>query len=272
MNSDHAHRSSRRRTWPWLGGFSAGVALLWAFPSLWYTSRPPDGAFQWFAEQDHVPGWSATNLPISKTAEAVLVGDKLVSAEYTRADGERVRVFSAKRYLKKENEIGLFSHTPDRCWTAVGWKIEPADPDFVEVPVHGVPMVFERRVYVFGAQRELVYFGALVGGRPLPYRLDQYLAAGATRKDIGHGDAHGTWHRIKQARVWSWAWDSFKNRTPLAGPQQFVRISTPLSSTDPRAADERLKAFLELWLQPTNYEAELAQWKAAGQPKLRSDQ
>lgn len=268
MPAETAHLNPLRGAWSWLGGLSACVGLLWAFPTLWYTSRPADGAFKWFAEQDHLPGWSATNLPISKTAEAVLVGDKLVSAEFTRADGERVRVFSAKRYLKKENEIGLFSHTPDRCWTAVGWKIEPADPDCVEVEVHGVPMLFERRVYSFGAQRELVYFGALVGGRPLPYRLDQYHAAGATRTDIGAGDAHGTWHRIKQARVWSWAWDSFKNRTPLAGPQQFVRVSTPLSAIDTRTADQCLKDFLQHWLQPANYQAELAQWNAAGRPKV----
>lgn len=242
---------------------AALVALLWWFPTVWYRDGAHEAAFRWFAEQAEIEGWTFKDPPISKTAEAVLVGDRMVSGEFTRADGTRIRVFSAKRYVKKEKEIGLFSHTPDRCWTAVGWRIEPTDPDVVERSLHGVRVSLERRIFSVNGQRELVYFGALVGGKPLPYRLDQYYSAGRQRSDPGSGDTAGTWLRLRQTRVWSWAWDSFKNRTPFSGPQQFIRVSTPLNDIEPRVADNLLTGFLEQWLVPTDYSAEVAQWRLA---------
>jgi hypothetical protein len=243
--------------------FAAVVALLWLFPTVWYRGGADQDNFCWFAEQSDIKGWSFKDTPISKAAEAVLVGDRMVSGEFTREDGAKIRVFSAKRYSKKENEIGLFSHTPDRCWTAVGWRIEPTEPDVVERAIHGVRVLLERRIFSVNGQRELVYFGALVGGKALPYRLDQYYSAGRKRTEAGGGDTSATWLRLKQARVWSWAWDSFKNRTPLSGPQQFLRISTPVSGAETNAADELLTGFLEKWLAPADYSAELAQWKIA---------
>jgi hypothetical protein len=244
-----------------LAAVSSAVLLLWVFPSFWYTQSRIDSGFTWFGEQTVVAGWTYTNLPLSGSAEALLAADRIVNGEFVGRGGERIRAYSAKRYLTKENEIGLFSHTPDRCWTAVGWKLEPADPDYVERRVHGVPLLLERRVFVQGNLRELVYFGALVGGKPLPYRIDQYLGAGRKRQDAAGGDVGGTWQRLKELRLWSWALESFLNRTPLAGPQQFLRLSTPVSREQVQAADDRLTAFLAQWLAPVDYSAELQTWK-----------
>ena len=64
------------------------------------------------------------------------------------------------------------------------------------------------------------------------------------------------------ARLWERVWDGFRSRRPLLGPKQFIRISTPLRGTDLAAADRLLFEFLEQWLEPVDYAAELAAWQA----------
>ncbi len=243
--------------------FSLLVFGLWAFPFFWY--RPPDvdaKGFSWLAEQTNVAGWKFSSTPVGKAAEAVLVADRLFNGEFSRPDGATIQAYGAKRYIEKENEIGLFSHTPDRCWTAIGWSIEPGSPDHIETELHGLRMILERRIFVARDKRQLVYFGAVVGGKPLPYRLDQYRSAASQPSYVGKGDTSGTWRRLAQTRLWGWAWESFVNRTPLAGPQQFIRISTPINGVDPAAADQMLKEFLPQWLKPTPYRTEFDSWRS----------
>ena len=232
-----------------------GLVVVWLFPEVWYVDNTTRPDFRWFGENTNAPGYTYSVLGLDKTAEAILVADRLQAGEFRTADGTRISVYSAKRYSRKENEIGLFSHTPDRCWTIAGWEIETTNPDCVEFDLHNVPILFERRIYRHGTHRELVYFGALIGGKPLPYRIDQYYAAG--RDTQGQGDAQATFKRLRQGRLWSWAWESFVKRTPLAGPQQFIRVSTSLDSASPQQADEQLRRVLPLWLNLTNYAAEV---------------
>lgn len=239
----------------WAG--SLIVLILWWFPKYWYSAAGDRGDYVWFGEQQNIAGWQYEEVPISESAERVIDADKMFNGTFINESGQVVRVYSAKRYVEKSNEIGLFNHTPDRCWIAAGWKIVPENPQFIERNVHGVPMLLERRIFRAGTRRELVYFGALVGGKPLPYRLDQYLSAGLRRDSGERGDNAGTMDRISQGRVWSWAWDSFIERTPLAGPQQLIRISTTLQGGE-KAADELLSSFLEKWLKPVNYREERA--------------
>lgn len=249
-----------RRVLVSLVALAAVVAALWQFPNFWYQDTQPGGGYHWFAEQNSLPGWTYQEVPLSAAAEAVIQADAVASGVFRARDRGDVQVYSAKRYLKKENEIGLFSHTPDRCWTAVGWTIEPAAPDSLELDVHGVRLLLERRVFVHGSQRVLVYFGAVVGGKPLPYRLDQYHSA-ATTPSGSSAQVNSTWRRLAQWRLWEWAWDSFRQRTPLAGPQQFLRLSTSASG-DLQEADQRLREFLPQWLRPADYGEELKSWQA----------
>jgi hypothetical protein len=89
--------------------------------------------------------------------------------------------------------------------------------------------------------------------------------------------------------MWGWTWDSFVHRTAFGGPQQFIRISTPVSSPgglaarwnreldstgQPQAAqtkalanaDERLRNFLPRWLLPVDYDQEYHAWQASKTP------
>jgi hypothetical protein len=223
---------------------SLGMLIVWFLPDFWYVDNTTRPDFKWFGENTNAAGYSYSVLALDKTAEAILVADRLQAGEFRDAEGTAVNVYSAKRYSKKENEIGLFSHTPDRCWTIAGWEIEPTNPDCVELTVHEVPILFERRIYRHGTHHELVYFGALIGGKPLPYRIDQYYAAG--RSSQGQGDAQSTLKRLRQGRLWGWAWESFIKRTPLAGPQQFIRISTAVDPAKPDSADAQLRRLLPL--------------------------
>jgi len=238
---------------------SLAIVALWSFPRFWYNRTDPHQGLFWLAEQTRLPGWAFKDEPVSEAAEAVLAADKTVNGEFEKEGGAVVRVFSAKRYSEKESEFDMFSHTPDRCWTSVGWEVEPVAPESIELKLHGLPVTFERRVFVKGAHRELVYFGALVGGQPLPYRIDQYLDIGMKRgkKPSGiFGKALGA----LDARLLSWPWKSFVNRRPLIGPKQFIRISTPLTGADAGQADELLSGFLPQWLALTDYKEELGAW------------
>lgn len=252
-------------------GAVAGVAALglvviglWAFPTFWYNRTDPTVRRLWFHERTEVPGWEFREIPVSEGAERILVADKLFSGEFRRAsDRAVINVFSAKRYSEKRDEIGLFMHTPDRCWTDGGWNLEPVVPDVVEFEVNGVPMRFERRVFVAGGgRRELTYFGGLVGGQPVPYRLDHNLSVGmraALRRAAGGQESMV---RFIDTRFWSRIWQGLVDRNPLVGPKQFVRISTAVSGPDLIGGDQLLREFLGCWLEPTPFESELREFLA----------
>jgi hypothetical protein len=254
------------RIWIVPAVFAAFVAALWVFPEFWYTKQG-GGQLHWFAENDLVQGWQFSETPIAKSAESALVGDKLVNGEFVNKGGRAVRVFSAKRYEEKANEIGLFMHTPDRCWTQIGWRVEASAPEVLELDLHGMRLPVERRIFVMGPHRELVYFAGVVGGEALPYRLDHHLSV-AQRYQVKGGERTGAALRASDKHFWGRLWDSFANRRQLFGPKQFLRISTPLAG-DVAAADKLLQEFLGQWLVPADYGAERASWKLAkaGGPK-----
>jgi hypothetical protein len=214
----------------------------------------------WLTAQTNVVGWTFQDIPVSKSAEAVLVADRLINGEFKASTGAVVRVFSAKRYSESQNEVGLFVHTPDRCWTESGWQMEPTQLEFRELSVHGVPIAFERRIFDNGPQRELVYFAGLVGGQPLPYRLDHNLSVGMKHALHTAKDETGTTLRASDQRFWERIWESFASRRPLIGPKQFLRISTTVSGSDLGSADALLEDFLPRWLELVPYDKELKEW------------
>src|SRR4051812_16828909 len=97
------------------------VGGFWAFPSFWYTKTGP-GQFTWLSENTNIVDWSYTPTAVEKSQEAALDADKAVSGEFTKGS-ESVQVFGAKRFSDDPNAIGLFVHTPDRCWVESGWKL-----------------------------------------------------------------------------------------------------------------------------------------------------
>jgi len=66
------------------------------------------------------------------------------------------------------------------------------------------------------------------------------------------------------------AWDAFRNRTAFGGPQQFIRISTPVAGDDLSASDNLLQSFLPQWLKQTNYQQELERWSLEKEKSRRS--
>ena len=240
---------------------SVAVLAVWSFPRFWYSKTDSLQGYFWLAERNQLSDWHYKELPVSQTAEAVLAADRIVSGEFEKDGTGIVRVFSAKRYSGQESEFDMFSHTPDRCWTSVGWKLEPATPEFVEVTLQGIPLKLERRIFANGTHRELVYFGALVGGQPLPYRLDPHLSIAIKRSEKSLAGIFGKMLGAIDARFLSWPWKSFVNRRPLIGPKQFIRVSTPVLQEDAKDADRLLTGFLPHWLVPVDYRQELGQWR-----------
>jgi hypothetical protein len=230
---------------------------LWCLPTLWYTSdRRAERV--WFTERTAVEGWLFERVPISQAAERALLADRTVNGEFRNPEGERVRVFSAKRFKENPNEIGLFVHTPDRCWVEGGWQIEPVNPTLLDIELHGVALKMERRVFRFGGEKELVYFCGLVDGQVLPYRLDHNLSVGtrtALKQNRATSPALG---RASDMHFWDRLWTSFTSRRALSGPKHFIRISTPVHGGNFAAADERLKSFVGEWVTPGSFQQEVA--------------
>src|SRR5688572_18287138 len=114
---------SQTKTWIIPVALSCGVALLWGFPKVWY-GKPAEDNIHWFGERSQIAGSQFVEVPVGQSAERMLVADRTFNGDFILEDRSVVRVFSAKRYEEKANEIGLFVHTPDRCWTEVGWEVE----------------------------------------------------------------------------------------------------------------------------------------------------
>jgi len=250
--------------------FCGAILLCWGFPFVWYTHANPDGKYFWLSEQRAVEGWTYSEEPVAKSAEAILVADRLTSGQFTNVTGQSVHIFSAKRYQEKQNEIGLFVHTPDRCWTESGWQIEPNAPDVLSLVIHGAPIQFERRIFTGGGHRELVYFCGLTGGQTLPYRLDHNLSVGM-RYQLKQGlEKTGTTLRAGDSHLWARVWEAFISRRPLFGPKQFIRISTPIDALPPAEGDRLLQTFLTQWLLPGDFQTELRDWKQSSSAAKRS--
>ena len=255
-----------RTAWIFSGLLVAGLLLLWVFPTFWFTRSEAEVESVWLTPRKELPGWDFGAETVTKAEESALVADALFSGAYTnQTNGLVIRVFSAKRYTESARDIGLFVHTPDRCWTQGGWKLEPTEPTHVEVEVQGLKIVFERRVFVSGPHRELVYFGGLVGGQPLPYRLDHNYSVALkyqVKRAGAEVDTRGAGARAFDALFWRRIWDGFVARRPLLGPKQFLRVSTGIPGTNIAAADQALVDFLKIWLEPVDFQKELEAWQA----------
>jgi hypothetical protein len=127
---------------------------------------------------------------------------------------------------------------------------------------------FERRIFAAPGQRELVYFGGLVGGQPLPYRLDHNLSVGLKQSFRDSPDRSGSAHRFSDTRFWSRVWESFTHRRPLLGPKHFIRISIALPVDDRGQADRTLTEVLVQWLRPGSFEREVAIWRSSERTRL----
>ena len=239
---------------------AALIVLLWAFPAFWFTARGKSRVY-WFAEKSELPGWSFRPIPIDQAAEKFLVADRTFNGEFKDGQGVEVSVFSAKRYEEKAGEIGLFMHTPDRCWVEAGWKINPEGAATKDISLEGGRFQVERRIFSFGGRRELVYFFGLIGGQSLPYRLDHNLSIGLRSSLRGEGRKDVV--RASDAHFWARLWDAFQSRRELLGPKQFIRISTNLGAEEISAADQRLESFIGRWLVLGDYAEEKRGWAVA---------
>jgi hypothetical protein len=224
-----------------------GILGLWAFPRAWYTRMDSGQALQWWVPLTNLPGWYFQATPVDGQAERLLVADQLITGEYTTAgeSASPVRLLMARRNRDDSREIGLFVHTPDRCWVQGGWNLKSAQPDHVEVSMGGRSIGFERRVFEISGRSELVYFAGLVAGQTLPYRLDHNYSVSRRVIESGAEDRVNQANRWNDSLLWRRVWDSFVTRRPLLGPKQFLRVSTPVAPGREEESDRRLQEFLQ---------------------------
>lgn len=253
INVAHVTWNRRRLVFVAAGGLTGIILLLWQFPRFWYDRRDPHAGSVWFADQTNVAEWTYLPLPTSKAAESILVADRVANGEFVNDAGARIRVFIAERFNESSNEIGLFVHTPDRCWTEAGWTLIPAQPEFMVIPIHDISVGVERRIFQSGREKELVYFGGLVGGQALPYRLDHNLSVGMRLSSRRGGDRTGTTFRATDSRFWKRVWEAFRARQRLAGPKEFFRVSISVAGQNAAQGDVTLRSFLSGWLMPAPF-------------------
>jgi hypothetical protein len=235
---------------------SLSILILWTFPKIWYNYAEA-AEHLWLEEKSVIAGWEFESFPIGETAEKLLVADKIVSGEFRAPDGEMVRVFSARRQVDDSHEIGMFVHTPDRCWVEGGWKLLPLHDQLQKVILNGIEIQLERRLFELDSARELVYFFGLVGGQQLPYRLDHNLSIAS--KNSSSKKSIAAILQLSDQHFYLRLWQSFTSRSKLSGPKQFVRISTPVTGRTLEECDMALKNFLSLWLTRGDSEASNAE-------------
>lgn len=234
----------------WVGLLTLCVVGAWVFPAFWYTKSAADRPAMWLTPRTNRIEWAFTPQSVEKSAEALLAADTISYGEYLDGAGETVRLFTAGRREERPGEIGLFVHTPDRCWTQAGWRIEPVAEDYVELEVDGAVWGIERRLFVHpSGVRELVYFFGLVGGQALPYRLDHNLGVGQRFRPKELKEKTGTWLRAVDNLFWRRVWESFAHRRQLLGPKQFVRISTTVTGPLTGEEDLRVRRAIEALLE-----------------------
>jgi hypothetical protein len=238
-------------------GASAVLLLLWLFPYFWYNQVDFDRDRYWFSPGKELEAYTFTDQPLGEAMERRLVADTTFNGQFQDQDKHLVHAFMAKRYRESSSEIGLFVHTPDRCWTEGGWKMIPVQPDHVEVSVRGQKIGFERRMFVVDGNHALVYFTGMVGGQTLPYRLDHNLSVAMKYQRHRNEAEQGTSRRMVDTLFWRRVWDAFVSRRPLLGPKQFVRVSTFVFPSQVHEGDQRLQSFLEHWLERVDYRQEL---------------
>ena len=229
----------------------AVLAAAWVFPLVWYEKSTGD--FFWLSENSEMPGWRFEKVPISKEVAGMLNVDQTVDQIVTGKDNVQVRAFYIKNYAAKTGADSVFKHNPDVCWAGAGWKLISTQPEFVSVKIAGKDIGFERRCFSFQGQMQLVYFGALVGGDAVPYRMNYFKAM----SDSGAGSQAGQ-HlaRVTDLRFWDTILNSFRSRKSLQGPSHFIRVSTSVTPDDMGRGDQVLSSFLMDWMRQGSFKDE----------------
>ncbi len=157
-----------------------------------------------------IPGWTVKDLPVGEgeaaatRVEEILHFDDVVYRQYSCAQGS-VAVYVAYWQPGKVPVQIPASHTPDRCWTYVGWHCE--DRRFHEVlTVDGkalLPAQWRKFSTTSGAGINVVFWH-LYGGRLYDYG------------DTSH-------EKVSPLRWWR---DQLQSLTQGVGEQYFIRVSS----------------------------------------------
>lgn len=223
------------------------VLFLWGGPALWY-SRPPDGVAWPLELRPRLDGWHYEPGNISDAEGRALLADHVETGTYQRQGQVPLRWFAANRGFATVNEIGLFAHTPDRCWTQSGWTLESSLPETKMIHHQGKQWQLERRLFRLGNHLELVYFGGLIQGQPPRFRLDHNLSVAQRKQNKGLNMSTELQLRLTDGRLWGRVADAFRSRTPLSGSRTFFRVSVPVAPGAVQEGDALIESVLSEWL------------------------
>ncbi len=164
-----------------------------------------------------------------------------MSATPTPIDGS-MQVFLATWKTGNRQKLAAVHHTPDICWSALGWKlINTLELPKLALNWDGIQLPFESRLFRApdAARLELACWSTLIGGRVIPD-----LRASPAVSDI---DGHPETKR-QYGLPLRHLWLAVAERWPLSGTKQFVRLSVSASS-DVQSAVRAIKAFGVSWLE-----------------------
>lgn len=201
---------------------SLTLIVVLILPSLWYNNKYPVGnKVDLNMFQRDIKGWTFKSVDIEDAIEKLIKSDKIVNGMYTNYEKHmEINLFVTEKISNDLNDFPecILSHTPDRCWPSVGWKVEEAVPNLTVIEFEDHSIIFERRIFSYNGIRQLVYFTGLLNGQQLPFRLNHNYKN--YRNDI---------YKIFNEDVMQRLTQTFKSRLTLKGKKNFIRFSTEIN-------------------------------------------
>jgi exosortase D (VPLPA-CTERM-specific) len=193
-----------------LGAVTLGGALLLDARDTTPLAR---ASFSTFPAQ--IGDWQSTEVPLDDTTIQVLNATDYLSRNYGQNATLPVNLFVS--YYASER-TGTAVHSPQVCIPGAGWEIEQLSE--IPNPYPGIgalaPERIKRLIIRRGAERQLVYYWFVIGGKPM---LNEYLAK----------------------------FREFENTLTLnRSDEGLIRLVMPIGQADTAAADRQLLDFVKI--------------------------
>ncbi len=231
--------------------FFLGICAAWA----WFNVAPPTPTHAYrFLIKTNLPGWQFEPIPLNAKVIETLATTHLLNGVFHGPNGERINIFLGEWHADKVHDLSVVTHTPDVCWTRVGWIPSTSEKTpKVSLQFPGVEIPFETRIFKSpnGVDKEMVIWCIIVNGTINTYSISTFIE----KSSFPAPSLRIPTESARKIAELQFA-NAVQSRTKGAGLKQFIRMSAP-QKTDLASVVRDLQAFGQEWLQIQNTQKQL---------------